>query len=132
VTGLFARNLDLVLLALALPIFLAAGFPMVGYAGGATAYLLQRLVGELLARRAERADDYKTKLGLLGGSMVGRGWLAALIIFGTYLVDDEEAGLAAAVLFLMVFTVGFTTMILTRAGERLDEAAGRSDRRRPR
>lgn len=124
------RNLDLVFLALALPVFLAAGFPMVGYAGGAIAYVLQRLVAGLLARRADRADDYRTKLGLVGGSMVARGWLAALLIFGTYLVDDEAAGLAAAVLFLMAFTIGFTTLVLTRAGERLDEVARAPDERR--
>jgi hypothetical protein len=125
------RNLDIVALALALPVFLAAGFPMVGYAGGAVAYLLQRLVADLLARRADRAEDYRTKLGLVGGSMVARGWLAALLIFGTYLVDDESAGLAAAVLFLFVFTIGFTTMVLTRAGEKLDEATRANERRRP-
>lgn len=127
--SLFVRNLDLVLLTLALPLFLGTGLPMVGYAGGAIAYLAQRVVGDFLAARAERAKELRSELALIGGSMVGRGWLAALLIFGTYLVEDEEAGLAAALLFLAVFTVGFTITLLTKAGEKLDEAARKAERR---
>ena len=37
------RHLDLVVLALALPLFLVAGFPMLGYAAGAVAWLAQTL-----------------------------------------------------------------------------------------
>ncbi len=36
------RQLDLVVLALALPIFIAADFPLLGYAAGAVAWLVQR------------------------------------------------------------------------------------------
>ena len=36
------RFLDLVLLAVALPVFLVAGLPMLGYAAGAAAWLVQR------------------------------------------------------------------------------------------
>lgn len=128
VGSLVTRNLDIVLLALALPIFLVADLPMVGYAGGALAYLLQRLVGDLLARRAARTEDLRTELGLIGGSMVGRGWLAALIIFGAYLIDDEDAGLAAAVLFLMTFTIGFGTTLLTKGMAQAERAAAARSR----
>src|SRR5438093_4908828 len=36
------RYLDLVVLALAFPVFVVAGFPLLGYAAGAVAWLLQR------------------------------------------------------------------------------------------
>ena len=38
------RYLDLIVLALALPIFLVAGWPMLGYAAGAVAWLAQRAI----------------------------------------------------------------------------------------
>ena len=38
------RYLDLVVLALALPIFIAAGLPLLGWAGAAGGWLLQRLI----------------------------------------------------------------------------------------
>ncbi|MCW2959367.1 MAG: hypothetical protein JWP18_2170, partial [Solirubrobacterales bacterium] len=40
----FLRYLDLVILALALPVFLLADFPMLGYAAAAAAWIVQRLV----------------------------------------------------------------------------------------
>ena len=40
----FVKYLDLVVLALALPVFLLAGWPMLGYAAGAVAWLAQRAI----------------------------------------------------------------------------------------
>jgi hypothetical protein len=48
--------------------------------------------------------------------MIGRGWLAAGIIFG-FGLSDNKAGLAGAVLFLFVFTIFFTTQIILRPFE---------------
>ena len=107
------QNLDLVLLAPALAIFLAAGLPMLGYAAGAGAWLAQRAVRELLERRAAATDDPKTVAGLMAGSMIARGWLVALAVFGTGLTD-EDAGLSAAVLLLALFTVFFTAQLIAR------------------
>ena len=38
------RYIDLVLLALALPVFLAGDLPMLGYAAGAVAWIVQRAI----------------------------------------------------------------------------------------
>jgi hypothetical protein len=113
------KHLDLVLLALALPLFIVAGWPLLGYAAGAGAWLVQRLIADRLARRAAASDDPRTVAGLIAGSMIGRGWLVALTIFGAYLIagSDDAVGLAAAVLVVVLFTAYFTVSIVLRPFE---------------
>jgi hypothetical protein len=107
------RYLDLVLLALALPVFVVAGLPMLGYAAGAAAWLVQRGIQVALNRKAAAAEDPRTVVGIAAGSMIGRGWLVALTIFAAGLTD-EDAGLAAAVLVIVLFTAYFTVSMIMR------------------
>jgi hypothetical protein len=113
------KHLDLVILAIALPIFVVAGWPLGGYAAGALAWIVQRVIAELLARRAAASDDPRAVVGLVAGSMIGRGWLVALTIFGAYLVagNDDDVGLAAAVLVVVLFTAYFTVSLILRPFE---------------
>ena len=111
------RNLDLGFLALVLPVFLAASWPILGWAGGTGIYLAQRLVRDLVARRAAASRDPRTVVGLLAGSMIGRGWLAAGAILGVGLIKNS-AGLAAAVLFLAAFTIALTVGMVLRPLEK--------------
>jgi hypothetical protein len=110
------KYLDLVILAVALPIFILAGWPLLGYAAGAFAWLVQRVIADQLAKRAAASDDPKTVVGLTAGSMIGRGWLVALTIFGAYLIagSDDSVGLAAAVLVVVLFTAYFTVSLILR------------------
>ena len=110
------RNLDLVVLLVALPVFLAAGFPIVGWATATGAWVFQRLVRDYLQRRAQRSADPRTTVGLMAGSMIGRGWIVAIAILVVGL-SDHHAGLSAAVLFLAVFTVQFTVNLILRPFE---------------
>jgi len=110
---LLIRYLDLVLLAVALPIFVVAGLPMLGYAVGAAAWLVQRGIQIALYRKAAAAEDPRTVVGIAAGSMIGRGWLVALTIFAAGL-SDEDAGLAAAVLVIVLFTAYFTVSMIMR------------------
>jgi hypothetical protein len=110
------RVLDLVVLVLALPIFLAAGFPLLGWGVTAAAWLVQRGIQAFLERRARASDDIRTVAGLITGSMLVRGWLVALSIFGAGMVE-REAGLAAAVLTIMLFTIYFTGHMVLRPFE---------------
>ena len=110
------RNIDVPALALALVIFLAAGLPILGWVAGAGAWALQRGISELAVRKATAAQDPRTKVGLLAGSMIGRGWLVAGIILAVGLTDNK-AGLSAAVLFLAVFTLQFTMTLAMRPYE---------------
>jgi hypothetical protein len=110
------RNVDVPVLAIALVVFLVAGLPIVGWLTGAGAWALQRVVSELAVRKANAAEDPRTKVGLLAGSMVARGWLVAGIIIAVGL-GNNDAGLSAAVLFLVVFTIQFTMTLAMRPYE---------------
>ncbi len=68
-----------------------------------------------LARSATASDDLRRVVGLVVASMIPRGWLVALAIFGAGLAE-REAGLSAAVLAIVLFTVTvyFTTQIFVR------------------
>jgi hypothetical protein len=126
------KHLDLLVLALALPVFLAAGFPLAGYATGAVAWIVQKAIKEVTERRAleigrrslgdgERDTtaaiaDMRKVAGLTAGSMIGRGWLSALAIFAGYFLagQDDSVGLAAAILVIVCFTASFTTLLILR------------------
>ena len=111
-----ARHLDLVVLAIALPVFALAGWPMLGYAAGAAAWLVQRAIHSYTHKRAIASGDPRGVAGWVAGSMIGRGWLVALTIFAAGMVEND-AGLAAAVLVIVVFTVYFTVNMILRPFE---------------
>ena len=111
------RHLDLAVLVLALPVFLAAGWPIAGWGAGTGIYLVQWAVRELTTRRAARSKDPREVVGLLAASMIGRGFAAAIALLLVGL-GDNDAGLGAAVLFLSAFTVAFMIGIALRPLER--------------
>ena len=108
------RYLDLVVLALALPLFLLADLPVAAYLVGGGAWVLQRIVQVLMQRRAEASDDPRVVAGWTAGSMIARGWFCALAIFGVGLAEGDEAGLSAAVLVIALFTVYFLVRMILR------------------
>jgi hypothetical protein len=114
------RNLDLALALLTLPVFLLADLPLAGWITGAGTYAAQRAIGAWTARRAAASDDARTTVGLMAGSMIGRGWLVALTIFAVGVTVGDEAGLSAAVLFIALFTVYFTMEMILRPFEKED------------
>jgi hypothetical protein len=107
------RQLDLVVLALALPVFLLADLPVLGYAAGGGAWVAQKAVQALLARRAAASQDPRTVLAVTVGGTIARGWLVALTIFAVG-VNHNDAGLAAALLVIVLFTVYFTVSLILR------------------
>jgi hypothetical protein len=111
------RHLDLIVLALALGIFLATGLPLLGWGVAAAAWLAQRAIATVLERKAKAATEPRAVAGLMVGSMLARGWLVALAIFGAGLVE-RKAGLCAAVLFLLLFTIYLSTSFATRPFDR--------------
>jgi hypothetical protein len=105
------RWLDLAVLAIALPVFLAAGLPLLGWAGIAGAWLVHRAAQELLERRARASGDPRRSTAVLGLSMFARVWFLALTIF-VIGKTDREAGLSAALLSVILVTV-YLTAIMT-------------------
>ena len=107
------RYLDFAVLLLALPIFVAADLPLLGWVGAASGWTLQRAIQYGIEKRARESDDPRTVAGLLTGSMIARGWIVALAIFAVGL-SDNDAGLAAAVLVIVLFTVYFAAQFVLR------------------
>ena len=110
------RYLDFAVLLLALPIFIAAGLPLLGWGGAAFGWTLQRAVQYFIEKRARTSDDPRVVAGLLTGSMIARGWIVAGSIFVVGL-SEREAGLAAAILSITLFTFYFTSQMITRPFE---------------
>jgi hypothetical protein len=103
------KHVDLLVLAAALAVFVLAGFPLLGYAVAASVWLLQRGVQVLAGRRAGqdlRLGERRRALGTVAATSLGRVWLmaTAVLLVG---VAEREAGLAAALLLLTLFTVSF-------------------------
>lgn len=122
------RYLDLVLLAAALPVFIAADLPMSGYLVVAGVWLV--LYGiEIGANRAiagavERRDR-KAAMGWLGATGLARAWIVALAVLITGLAAGKHAGLAAAVLAAILFTVHLGTRVILRLLSQADRGETR-------
>ena len=114
---LVLKNLDLAVLALALPLFLVADLPLLGWLTAAVIWVLWRVIGEVSDRRAASAMTPKAMAGIAAGSMIGRGWLLGLILLGAGLAAGDDVGLSAAVLALALFTVHFTLKMILRSAE---------------
>jgi hypothetical protein len=111
------RFLDLVLLAIALVVFLVAGLPLGGWVTAAGVWAMWRGIGWYSERKAAEAADPKQVVGIAAGSMIGRGWLMALILVSVGLLTEDEVGLTAAVLSVVLFTAWFTTKMILRPFE---------------
>ncbi|HET6999080.1 MAG TPA: hypothetical protein VFI03_10870 [Solirubrobacterales bacterium] len=109
------KYVDLLLLAAALAVFLLAGLPMLGYAVGAAAWLAQRGIQMVAAKRSQaelKAGNRQKAMGIVAATTLGRVWLmsTAVLLVG---LAEREAGLAAAVLVLVLFTVSFAAQGLS-------------------
>jgi hypothetical protein len=119
------KYVDLVVLAASLAVFLLGGLPMLGFAAGAAAWLLQRGIQAVAARRAKAelaAGERRRAMGIVGATTLGRVWLMAAAVLATGLVE-REAGLAAAVLVAVLFTVSFAAQGIAHL---LEPEAGRA------
>jgi hypothetical protein len=119
------RFLDLFVLLAVLPLFVFADLPLEAYLVGGGVWVLQRAIQVVLQRRAEASDDPRIVAGYTAGSMIARGWLCALAIFGVGIAVGDDAGLSAALLVIGLFTVYFTVRMITRP---IDAAAERKPR----
>jgi hypothetical protein len=103
------RWLDLAVLALALPIFLAAGI-LVGWALVAVVWIGLRALPAYLKRRAKTVDPRRGTL-LLAVGMMARVWVLAITIFAAGMVE-REAGLGAALLSIVLVTVNLVGVMM--------------------
>ena len=111
------RYADLIALALALPIFLLVGASMLGYAVLAAVWIAQRglqLAGERSAARSLAAGVRRNALGMLAATTLVRLWIVTLAILLVGLLGERRAGLAAAVLALVLVTFSLGGQALAR------------------
>jgi hypothetical protein len=112
------RFLDVGLIILALPFVVVAGLPVLGYAVGAGAWVVQRIAGELVERRARAAGDPRTEIGLTVGSIIARAWLVGLAIVAVGTAGSRDDGAMAAATVLAAFSIYFAMNVLLRSLER--------------
>jgi hypothetical protein len=101
------RVLDLLLLAVALPVFIALDAPIAGYLAAGGAWLVGRLAKAAADRRRSRAlqaANRNAALGLTAAALLGRLWILAAAILLVGLLADREAGLAGALLAAALVT----------------------------
>jgi hypothetical protein len=110
------RFADLALLTLALPVFLLAGLPMLGYAVAAVAWLAAagiQVAADRQVKRSVARGRRNSAMGAMAAAALGRVWLVALAILLVGLAD-RESGLAAAVLVAVLVTVHFCGLAIGR------------------
>jgi hypothetical protein len=120
------KYVDLMVLAAGLVVFAIGGFPMLGYAAGAAAWLLQRGIQMLAVRRAAAelaAGNRQRAMGVIAVTTLGRVWLMATAVLLVGLAE-RQAGLAAAVMVAVLFTISFAAQGLAHIFEPEGQGAG--------
>ena len=115
------HNLDLLVLAIALPVFIVADLPLVGWAATTGAWLATRVIQYYAERRAIAAGTRRAAMGARGATLVARLYVVGLTVFGAGLIE-RKAGACAGILAVVVFTVYFLSLVIVNA---LEEAEGR-------
>ncbi len=90
--------------AVALPIFVLAGWPLDGWALGAILWAGSQLLEFLFARVGIRGEPSIRGSGLVAFGMMGRGILVMLIAFAVA-ASDPALALAAALVYAAAYTV---------------------------
>jgi hypothetical protein len=106
------RYLDVVLVVAAFPFVALAGLPLLGYAVGAVAWILQRAAGVALERQAAKTTEIRRQIGLNLGGTLARAWIVGGAILAVGLAGEREDGLTAAVLVFVAFTVYFALSLI--------------------
>jgi hypothetical protein len=91
-----------VTVALALPLFLLAGWPLAGWAIAAVLWAGGQALGLLLARIKPSPDNLAAS-GVLAFAMMAR-LLAVLVVLVAVAASDRAAGLAAALVYGLAYT----------------------------
>jgi hypothetical protein len=107
------RNLDLLVLALAVPVWVVAQLPALGWLAAAGAWIISRWLQSFAERRAAATGKRQVALGARAATLVGRLYLVGLTVLGAGVIE-REAGLTAAVLSVIVFTVYFMSLLIVK------------------
>jgi hypothetical protein len=101
-------------IALALPVFLVAGWPLRGWALGAVLWIAAQALGALLARLPLGADNLAAA-GVVGIGMMFRP-VAVMVVAIAVATQDASLGVAAALLYALAYTLELTVSLVTYFG----------------
>jgi hypothetical protein len=102
------------LVALALPVFLVAGWPLRGWALGAVLWLAAQALGLLLARLPLGADNLAAA-GVVGIGMMFRP-VAVMVVAIAVAAQDAALGVAAALVYALAYTLELAVSLLAYFG----------------
>ena len=105
------RLLDLVFLALAVPLALARGAPVLGCLVGAGGWLLQRALAVADRRLIAKAAEPGSRLGLNFIDAFARIWLLAGAIVAAGVIGEHRDGLAAALVIFGAYSVALAVRL---------------------
>lgn len=114
--------LDIVVVALAVPIAIAVGAPTVGVVAGAAAWIVLRIAQIAMDKQLVNVHDLRRRLGLGVAFSMLRVWLLATVIIVCGIAVSRADGLAAALLIFGAFSVNF----LRNAVAHISKAQARS------
>jgi hypothetical protein len=100
--------------ALALPVFAAAGWPVRGWALGAILWIGAQALGLLLSRFPLGADNLAAS-GVRGVGMMFRP-VAVMVVVIAVAASDAEVGVAAGLLYALAYTLELGLSLLTYFG----------------
>lgn len=101
-------------IALALPVFLAAGWPLAGWALGAVLWLAGQALSLLLARLRPGVGNLAAS-GVVGISMMFRAIAVGVVVIAVA-ASDPELAVAAALVYALAYTLELALSLLTYFG----------------
>jgi hypothetical protein len=110
------RNVDLVLLGIALPVWFAAQLPALGWIATAVSWLAARWFQSFMERRAYAKGKRQAVLAARAASLLGRLYVVTIAVFIAGLIE-RKAGLSGAVLAVAVFTAYFISLFIRQVVE---------------
>lgn len=94
-----------IVVAAALPIFLIAGWPVLGWALAAVLWVAAQLIGRVIRRMPLGMDNVPTSGVAAMGRMVRTITVGVVLV--TVTVADQSVGLSAALVYAVAFSVEF-------------------------
>jgi hypothetical protein len=108
------RYLDVVLIVVAAPIMILIGVSAAGYAAGAGAWIVLRVVGIPVERFADQSSEPSRQIGIRLGYMLARLFLLALAVVFVRKGSGQYAGLTALAVVVFAFTVQLAVSAISR------------------
>jgi len=106
-----AHNIDAIVAALAVPVFLLAGLPLEGWFWATALWAVNRYAQAVIERRASRASALRG-VGIMGASMLLRPWIGMLVLF-LITKGDRTLMVSSVLFFLLLITIDIATRVFT-------------------